>query len=294
MKEVDIISVLERISSDENAFLSQEEETQLREAFSQIPLLDETPADDLLNEMEFELFSKSIIFAKSEKKIVHWRRYLSIAALLAILFGCGLWIQNQEMRYATGSNERLSFVLPDHSEVRLNENSSAEYNKFFFLFKKRINMQGEAYYVVTKGKQFSVETPKHQISVLGTRFMVSEKEHFDVICYEGKVMVESLDGKERKLLTKGKCFISDEIIPENEPMWVSQKYVFNNAPLTYVVEALEKEYKISIQNKSVCRGQFFTGSFPEQNLEVALNIVLAPYNMSWKMVKPGIYRVDAN
>lgn len=294
MKEVDIIRVLERISSDENAFLSLEEETQLKEVFSHIPLQDEIPGENVLNEIEEKLFSKSIIFGRQEKKIIHWRRYVSVAALLAVLFGCGLWIKSMEIRYATGNNERLSFVLPDHSEVKLNENSSAEYNRFLFFFNKNVRMEGEAYYVVTKGKKFSVETPAHKISVLGTRFVVSERDQFDVICYEGKVMVESLDGKEKKLLTKGRSFGSDEMIIEDEPLWVSQKYIFDNAPLAEVVEALEKEYKISIENKSICRGQYFTGSFPEHSLEIALDIVLAPYNMSWEKAKPGVYRIQRN
>lgn len=294
MKEVDIIRVLERISSDEKAFLSLEEETQLKEVFSHIPLQDEIPGENVLNEIEEKLFSKSIIFGRQEKKIIHWRRYVSVAALLAVLFGCGLWIKSMEIRYATGNNERLSFVLPDHSEVKLNENSSAEYNRFLFFFNKNVRMEGEAYYVVTKGKKFSVETPAHKISVLGTRFVVSERDQFDVICYEGKVMVESLDGKEKKLLTKGRSFGSDEMILEDEPLWVSQKYIFDNAPLAEVVEALEKEYKISIENKAICRGQSFTGSFPEHSLEIALDIVLAPYNMSWEKAKPGVYRIQRN
>ncbi len=67
------------------------------------------------------------------------------------------------MKYVTGSNEQLAFVLPDKSEVKLNENSSVEYNKFLFYFNRNISMKGEAYYIVTKGQKFTVETPTHLI-----------------------------------------------------------------------------------------------------------------------------------
>lgn len=292
MKDVELINLLERISSDKGAILSFEEEIQLKEAFSYIPLMDEKPGENVLNEMEDKLFSKSIIFEKTEKKVIYWRRYISVAALLAVIFGCGLWIKSLEVKFETGNNEQLSFVLPDKSEVKLNENSSAEYNRLLFFFSKNVRMEGEAYYVVTKGKKFTVETPTHKISVLGTRFMVSETDKFDVYCYEGRVMVESLDKKDVKILTKGRSFRSDKILQEDQPGWVSQNYIFNNAPLIDVIEAVEKEYEISIENKEICRGLLFTGSFPANDLNTALEIVLGPYRMIWEQISPKCYKIN--
>ncbi|SHE52112.1 FecR family protein [Bacteroides luti] len=294
MKEVELINILEKISSDERYTLSFEEEMHLKEAFSHIPLLDEKPGENVLDEMEERLFSKSIIFEKSEKRIIHWRRYLSVAALIAVLFGCGLWIKSMDMKFVTGNNEQLAFVLPDKSEVKLNENSSVEYNKFLFYFNRNIEMKGEAYYVVTKGRKFTVETPTHLISVLGTRFMVSETDRFDVFCYEGKVLVESLDKREKKILTKGRSFGSDKVMQENQPNWVSHKYVFNSAPLVDVLEALEEEYKVSIENKNYYKEFVFTGTFPTNDISLALNIILAPYNMSWEQVQSNKYRIKNN
>jgi len=294
MKEVELINILEKISSDERYTLSFEEEMHLKEAFSHIPLLDEKPGENVLNEMEERLFSKSIIFEKTEKRIIHWRRYLSVAALIAVLFGCGLWIKSMDMKFVTGSNEQLAFMLPDQSEVKLNENSLVEYNRFFFYFNRNINMAGEAYYVVTKGQKFTVETPTHLISVLGTRFMVSETDRFDVFCYEGKVLVESLDKREKKILTKGRSFGSDKVMQENQPNWVSHKYVFNSAPLVDVLEALEEEYKVSIENKNYYKEFVFTGTFPTNDISLALNIILAPYNMSWEQVQSNKYRIKNN
>ncbi|MBP1631624.1 MAG: hypothetical protein H6Q15_2517, partial [Bacteroidetes bacterium] len=45
MKEVELINILEKISSDEGYTLSFEEEIHLKEAFSHIPLLDEKPGE---------------------------------------------------------------------------------------------------------------------------------------------------------------------------------------------------------------------------------------------------------
>ena len=155
-------------------------------------------------------------------------------------------------------------------------------------------MTGEAYYVVAKDGKFTVETMQHKISVLGTRFVVSQKEKFDVICYEGKVMVKSLDNEEKKVLTKGMSLSSDKTIKEQEPVWINNNYVFSNTPLIDVLEALEKEYKITIENKELCMGAYFTGSFPTGNLSLALDVVLIIYDMGWEMVSPEIYMIKVN
>jgi len=292
MKDVELINLLERISSDEDTILSFEEEIQLKEAFSYIPLMDEKPGENVLNEMEDNLFSKSIIFEKTEKKVIYWRRYISVAALLAIIFGCGLWIKSLEVKFETGRNKELSLELPDHSKVWLNDNSSLKYNKLFFYFNRNIEMKGEAYFVVTKGQKFSVLTPTHKISVLGTRFVISEKDSFNVVCYEGKVLVELRDSNQKKVLTKGRRFDSDSIIKENQPQWISHKYVFNNSSLYDVISAIEKEYEISIENKDICRGLLFTGSFPAKDLNMALEIVLGPYSMIWEQISPKCYKIN--
>jgi len=57
MKEMQIIALLERISSEKEVSLSPEEDIQFMEAFSQIPLLDEKLDETSLYDMETKLFS---------------------------------------------------------------------------------------------------------------------------------------------------------------------------------------------------------------------------------------------
>ena len=202
MKKLLIIKYLEEISSENDISLTIEDDMQLKEAFSQIPLQNEKIDDKELLELEELIFDNKIHLHLSRRTII-LKRYISIAVLLAFIVASGLMIKNSDVSYMTKNGEQLSFVLPDRSIVKLNENSMAEYNKLLFKFNKKVYMSGEAYYVVAKDGKFTVETMQHKISVLGTRFVVSQKEMFDVICYEGKVMVESLDNGEKKVLTKG-------------------------------------------------------------------------------------------
>ena len=293
MKKLLIIKYLEEISSENDISLTIEDDMQLKEAFSQIPLQNEKIDDQELLELEEVIFDNKIHLHLSKRAII-LKRYISIAALLAFILASGLIIKNSDVSYMTKNGEQLSFVLPDQSIVNLNENSMAEYNKLLFKFNKKIYMTGEAYYVVAKDGKFTVETMQHKISVLGTRFVVSQKEKFDVICYEGKVMVESLDNGEKKVLTKGMSLSPDKIIKEQEPVWINNNYVFSNTPLVDVLEALEKEYKITIENKELCMGAYFTGSFPTGNLSLALDVVLIIYDLGWEMVQPGVYKVKVN
>lgn len=293
MKTLLIIKYLEEISSENEISSTVEDDMQLKEAFSQIPLQNEKIDDQELLELEEMIFDNKIHLHLSKRAII-LKRYISIAALLAFILASGLIIKNSDVSYMTKNGEQLSFVLPDQSIVNLNENSMAEYNKLLFKFNKKIYMTGEAYYVVAKDGKFTVETMQHKISVLGTRFVVSQKEKFDVICYEGKVMVESLDNEEKKVLTKGMSLSSDKTIKEQEPVWINNNYVFSNTPLIDVLDALEKEYKITIENKELCMGAYFTGSFPTGNLSLALDVVLIIYDLGWEMVQPGVYKVKVN
>lgn len=288
MKEMQIIALLERISSEKEVSLSPEEDIRFMEAFSQIPLLDEKLDEISLYDMETKLFSNPDI-KQTKKRLIYilWRPIIAVAALVALVFSCGLWIKSMDVTYTSVNKEHLSFVLPDKSEVTLNNNSSASFNKFFYHFSKKVQMNGEAYFVVTKGQKFTVETRTHNITVLGTRFTVFEKDTFDVICYEGKVMVESKDGHEKKTLTKGRTFSSKGVIKEEEPEWIKGEHIFENAQLVNVLKQIEKIYKISIENKELCDGLLFTGAFPTDNLSIALKVVLAPYNITYEQSQSG-------
>ena len=59
-------------------------------------------------------------------------------------------------------------------------------------------------------------------------------------------------------------------------------------------QALEKEYKSAIENKELCKGAYFTGSFPTGNLSLASDVVLIIYDLGWEMVQPGVYKVKVN
>ncbi|MBQ0740845.1 FecR domain-containing protein, partial [Aquimarina celericrescens] len=83
-------------------------------------------------------------------------------------------------------------VLPDGSFVDLNAGSELTHQRFFWSQNREITLQGEGYFKVTSGTNFTVTTSLGKIEVLGTQFNIKEREKlFEVNCYEGRVKVST-------------------------------------------------------------------------------------------------------
>ncbi|WP_321438022.1 FecR family protein [uncultured Bacteroides sp.] len=289
MKKNKIIALLEKVSSEKETPLDSEEETQLMKAFSTVPLMDEKLDYNSLASMEKYIFNNiNIKPNKKSNKYIFQRITVAAAALLILVFSFDLWIKSMDVKYIS-INKQLTFILPDQSEATLRNKSSLSYNKFLYYFNRKVQMDGEVYFIVTKGQKFTVETRTHNITVLGTRFTVFDKDSFNVICYEGKVLVERKDKKGKRILIKGQSYTLNkerkkEKKKEKEP---NNERIFNNAELVDVLEQIETIYKISFENKEIANSLYFTGAFPTNNLDATLKVALAPYNMTWKQTSSG-------
>ena len=148
----------------------------------------ETPAFD-----EQKMLSKIVTSPKKEVKIIsiykNWA--LKIAAVFVISIGLFLGARNfaSYTEYASNGTQN-TFSLPDNSEVVLNSGSEIQYKKWNWDNNRSLNLEGEAFFKVAKGKKFEVNTTVGKVTVLGTQFNVKQREnYFDVSCYEGKVKV---------------------------------------------------------------------------------------------------------
>jgi len=115
-------------------------------------------------------------------------KWLYAAASFIFILGIGfLWKQNsnskasgqkklQQVYVKPGSKSQI--VLPDGTVVRLNGSSTLSYNKDFNEKIREVNLEGEAYFDVTKdaAHPFIVHTSRIDIKVLGTLFNVKSYE----------------------------------------------------------------------------------------------------------------------
>lgn len=238
-----------------------------------------------------EKTKKGKVFSMSS---INLKTLTAIAASIAV-FLAGLYFFSATIQQEADFGEQLAIKLPDNSEVILNSKSSVSYNKRTWSKERVLRLEGEAYFKVTKGSTFKVETDEGSTSVLGTQFSVLESENFlEVKCFEGKVKVER--NGYVVVLTEGKTFSQYKnakplgvVIEKSEPDWLKGESSFQNTPLKVVLKSLEKQYQVKIESNKIEENKIYTGSFVHSDIELALEAVLLPMNIDYELSKDKEY-----
>jgi transmembrane sensor len=199
------------------------------------------------------------------RKILPIWSSISIAASILLFIGLyQLYFSSNE--FATDFGTTKSIVLNDDSKVTLNANSSVCYPNLF-QFNRTIELKGEAFFEVQKGSTFTVKTALGNITVLGTKFNVTSFDYyFEVVCYEGKVKVESQN--KATILTHGESL---RVVNTN----------FENVPMKYVLEKFKNQYHLEIDYPKNIETIKFTGSFTNSNKETALQSICIPLDLKY-------------
>lgn len=235
--------------------------------------------------------------SKHETKIIQLnrRKWIGIAAGFAVLIGIGGFLfsrmgteSNGFMQVVTAQQETQMITLPSNSEVTLNVASSLEYNEDAWETERKLKLNGEAYFKVTKGKKFSVETKSGTIEVLGTQFNICDrKDVVEVMCYEGKVKVSD-NSDQFIILTKGQAArINNGKIQqwspefEEKPVWQTGGSSFHDAEFDRVIEELENQFAIRVEHNQDFSQRRYTGFFEHKNLQMAAEVVFLPMGLSY-------------
>ncbi|PWA07250.1 FecR family protein [Flavobacterium psychrotolerans] len=213
-----------------------------------------------------------------------------IAAVLIIGLGVIFVMQNfTTQTQSAGNGKKTTFTLPDYSEVVLNAGSEIEYKKWNWDNNRKLELNGEAYFRVAKGKRFEVATNLGKVTVLGTQFNVkARKNRFDVTCFEGRVKVNYKD--KEILLTYGQSVTFenerqiDSKIDVSKPEWLENKIAFNTENLQRIIDEIERQYDVSIEVKPNYSDELFTGKIPTDDLNVALKIIATTYHFEIKKI----------
>jgi len=235
----------------------------------------------------FEKIQNKIEDRKQKVKPLYKNWSIGIAASIIALFGLFMFLDNDKVSIETGFGESRSIVLLDGSEVLLNSKSQITYNQDGWDKERTINLVGEAYFKVAKGEKFTVITDNGSVTVLGTQFNVnSTQDFFEVICYEGKVGVKTTEYDYVLLpadaVRKVNGYPSEVSKTSlNEPTWIDGESTFKSVPLRYVIIALEDQYNISFDTIDINDADVFTGSFPHNNLNIALKTVFETLNITY-------------
>ncbi|WP_296313094.1 FecR family protein [Winogradskyella sp. UBA3174] len=244
-------------------------------------------------------------FKKEETKVLslNFKSFLKIAAILLIMLTSSYFVFfNNTRSYATKIAQTETLTLPDNSQVILNAKSSLSFSKKNWRSNRTLNLDGEAYFMVSKGEKFTVNTDAGSVQVLGTQFNIKErKNYFEVKCYEGSVSVTQ-NGK-TTLLTLGKTFrvVNGDIVNIKDfniknPAWLTQESTFENVPLWQVIDELEIQYDMTITAKSIDTSKLFSGSFTHTDQNIALQSVTIPLNINYEIIDKQVefYSYESN
>lgn len=195
-----------------------------------------------------------------------WRRAAAIA-VVCVLGGLAWFyllhnpISNMQMQVVMASADNDTTVtLPDGTKVWLNKLASIKYPKEFDGSDRKVEIDGEGYFEVTKNphKPFIVESDVMSVKVLGTVFNFHvDKAHqqASVSLLEGKVRVEGNHDEGMIVLKPGQKACVDarlgsmtvsETDVYKDAMWHEHKTFFNNASVNEIAKMLENIYDVQV------------------------------------------------
>ncbi len=238
---------------DKDAFLLEQE---LNTSF----LPNTNQSERMYRNIERKIFKTSILKISL--------RVAAVLLPLILLTGITFYINRQVDLFGTselaevyvpkGEKARLFFY--DGTEVFLNADSKIRYPKKFGLTKRKIYLEGEAYFNVASNKKrpFIVNTGETSVKVLGTSFNVNaykDNREVRVVLDKGEVLFAT-ERNEYKL-NPGQKFIYDKenkqlfvanlSQSEDESLWKSNYIRLNDTPLSETLSILNRKFDVSFK-----------------------------------------------
>lgn len=153
-----------------------------------------------------------------------------------------------------------NLTLSDGSKIWLNSNSKLRYPIKFSGKERIVELEGEAYFDVSKNKDFPfvVKMNDIQIKVLGTSFNVnaySEENEIITTLVEGKVQVNDRIRNQKEILTPNDQyrinkyngnFTKTQVDTEIYTAWKNGRFVFQNERLEDIMVRLSRWYDVEV------------------------------------------------
>ena len=234
--------------------------------------------------------------SKSKSKPNIFKQLLKVAAILAVCFGLYFYTTTLDTTINTAIAQKTTITLPDASLVTINAKSTLTYNEYDWDDDRIIDLEGEAYFKVAKGKTFKVNTKEGVVEVLGTEFNVKQRNDiFEVICYEGLVAVTQ-NNTQKKLYPGDTFLIVDgkQIVSKKEesqqPSWITHESSFRSIPFKEVIAEFERQYNVSItyNTQAINTKILFTGRFTHKNMDIALKSITLPLHLRYSKTDDSI------
>ena len=210
-----------------------------------------------------------------------------VAAIIVIGVGTVFYSKNKTTTEYAEAGQKITFSLPDQSEIVLNSDSKIQYKKWKWKSNRSLKLEGEAFFKVAKGETFDVNTSLGKVTVVGTQFNVKSRNHdFEVACYEGKVKVafrnkSLLLEKGNSITVQNGTITARMPLYAEKPSWLLNEIQFNNSTLAEVIDEIQRQYGIEIEYSQINSGHYFTGTIPTDNIDTVMTIIGKAYHLNY-------------
>lgn len=189
-------------------------------------------------------------------------------------------VEDYELNTPKGSTYQIT--LSDGTKVWLNADSKLSYPNYFTGDRRIVNLDGEAYFEVSKAKKpFIVKTAQQEVEVLGTIFNINayaEESQTSTTLLEGSVVVTHEATHEQRKLVPGqqalatarKMRIQAKDV-QDVVAWKSGKFSFEGKSFKQVMNELARWYDLKIvYNGDIPETTFFGDAYRSNNLGIVL------------------------
>ena len=265
----------------------------------------------------FSLFKQRV--AESEKRRKRalrfsWKTFMRVAAVALVLIipFAAYWQGKQAVKQnfadmiveaPMGAHTKL--YLPDGTLVWLNAGSKIVYSQGFGVDDRRLRLEGEGYFEVTKNEElpFRIKTEELSLQVLGTKFNFRnypDDEEVTVNLLEGKVALQNgvrempelyLIANEKMVLNK----VTGQMVKscaraDKANVWINDELFFDEELLEDIAKKLMRSYNVKIEVTDSLRDKRFYGSFgiSGNTIEKILDVMVSTRQMNYK-IENGVY-----
>ncbi|MCK5136014.1 MAG: FecR domain-containing protein [Bacteroidales bacterium] len=227
----------------------------------------------------------------STRSILFYTIRIAAVLLVGLIFSFA-WIYTARMvgtEKVIAENEPMEVVLDDGTQVTVNRQSKIRYKKKFSESERKIYLDGEAWFDVTRdtSRPFVIDAGTVLVEVLGTSFNVNaykENPTVEITVETGVVaLTAKQDHQEQVVLRAGNSGTYNQesrqlkLIQSSNPnsiSWKTRELYFDHSSLQEVADLINSVYNTNlvIMNRELAACPI-TVTFRDQSLEAVLNVL---------------------
>jgi ferric-dicitrate binding protein FerR (iron transport regulator) len=252
-------------------------------------------------------FKKQLVKRKAPAinmfSILRYAAILVIAvAVSSLFFYSHSYQKDKNYTSVIADNGQISkIILPDSSVVWLNSGTKITYNNGYAIGNRKINLNGQAFFKVTKNKELPLQVfcKGLEVKVMGTKFDVSaypEDKNISVVLESGKVELlnpeiksfnyQMSPGERVVYNTSSKNLVNKKVKPEYFTSWKEGILIFRDDRMDQVIIKLKRRFNIDIEvaDREIYKS-LFTATIKDETLEEIFKSISFACSVRYKIIR---------